>query len=187
MAEIGWDESIPLLLVFIQQRWWIVAELESWGTCILEVYKGCDVWTRCECIQEHALTPGEPKLKLGAVWMDVRVTLWLCPLTGWQSCRPTLKAVIFFSKSPGAREFHWHAPGKKMETWEGLSLSEFIFIEVTFQEGRLWTLLWALLIFVELYEDERLCKCSVLQFTETADDMPLPYGKPMCRWQVYYE
>lgn len=61
MAETGWDGSMPRLLVFIQQWWWTVAELESWGSCVLEVYKGCDVWTLCECIQERALTPGELK------------------------------------------------------------------------------------------------------------------------------
>lgn len=108
----------------------------------------------------------------GVVWMDTRQALWPCRLTAWWSCHPMLKGYLL-SKSPGARDFHWHNPGKETEKWEGLSHSELIFIEVNFKEEKLWTLLWALLIFVECYEEESLCKCLVLPFTETADDMLL--------------
>lgn len=51
--------------------------------------------------------------------------------------------------------------GKQMEKWGELSHSEFIFIEVNFQGGRLWTICWSLLICVELCEHERLWVLSV--------------------------
>lgn len=51
--------------------------------------------------------------------------------------------------------------GEKMEKWGEFSHSEFIFTEVNFQEGRLWSVCWSLLIFVELCEHERLWVLSV--------------------------
>lgn len=57
---------------------------------------------------------------------------------------------------PAAGTFTDTLLGKKMEKWEELSHSEFIFTEVNFQEGRLWTICWSLLIFVELCEHEGL-------------------------------
>lgn len=57
---------------------------------------------------------------------------------------------------PAAGTFTDTLLGEKMEKWEELSHSEFTFIEVNFQEGRLWTIHWSLLIFVELCEHEGL-------------------------------
>lgn len=28
--------------MFVQQRWWTAAELESWGSCALKAYEGCN-------------------------------------------------------------------------------------------------------------------------------------------------
>lgn len=120
------------------------------GELCLGAYKGCDVWMRSRaCFDSWRAETGT-----GVVWMDMRQALWLYPLSAWWSCHPMLKGYLL-SKSAGARDFNWHNPGKEMEKWEGLSHSELIFLE-----EKLWTLLWALLIFVECYEEERLWNCN---------------------------
>lgn len=113
---------------------------------ILKSWASLSVWNGVEFISLSGASP------VGSIATFLyQSTLHVCLLT-------TKGFSISF---PAAGTFTDTLLGEKMEKWEELSHSEFTFIEVNFQEGRLWTIRWSLLIFVELCEHEGLCVLGV--------------------------